>query len=159
MAVKNIVVSVTGAPHSLVAAKYAIYLSKLLNSKLTGLYVIDEKSLQELLKTKIFVEVEAMEFQRELEEQGKRFFERVKTMASSKGVEFEGVMLKGVVHTQVVNKAKEIGADILVMGELKEIKSMTETFYNPGERIFREATCPVVIVKNSAEVEKIYKEM
>jgi len=159
MAVKNIAVSVTGAPHSLVAAKYAIYLSKLLNSKLTGLYVIDEKSLQELLKTNIFVQVEAMEFERELEEQGKKFFERVKIMASSKGVEFEGIMLKGVVHTQVVNKAKEIGADILVMGELKEIKSVTETFYNPGERIFRESPCPVVIVKNTQEVERLYREL
>jgi nucleotide-binding universal stress UspA family protein len=159
MAIKNIAVSVTGAAHSLIAAKYSIYLSKLLGAKLTGIYVIDEKSLHELLKTKIFVEVEAIEFQRELEEQGRRFFERVKALALNKGVEFEGLMLKGVVHTQVVHKVQELNSDLLVIGELREVKSMTEVFYNPGERILRESPCPVVVVKNQAEVERLYKEM
>lgn len=159
MAVKNIVVSVTGAAPSLVTVKYAIYLAKLLQAKLTGIYVVDEKSLQELLKTKIFIEVEAIEFERELNEQGKHFFERVKIMASEKGVQFEGVILKGIVHKEVTDKTKELGADLLVMGELREVLSAAEAFYNPGEQILRQSPCPVVMVKNPHEAERLYKEL
>lgn len=159
MAIKNIVVSLTGAPASLVTAKYAIYLAKILQAKLTAIYVVNEKILQELLKNRIFVEVETRVYERDLEEQGQLFLERVKKMAENKGVECEGIILRGTVHTEVVNKTKELFADILVMGELKELLSRKEMFYDEGERIFREASCPVVVVKNPAEVERLYREL
>jgi nucleotide-binding universal stress UspA family protein len=80
-------------------------------------------------------------------------------MAESKGVEMYGMLLRGVVHEEVVTRTRELNADLLVMGDLKEISSRKEIFYNEGERIFREAPCPVVIVKNPEEVEKRYKEI
>ena len=159
MAAKNIVVSLAGAAASLITAKYAIYLAKILQAKLTAVYVVNEKILQELLKSRIFVEVEARVYERDLEEQGWLFLERVKKMAANKAVECEGVLLRGTVHTEVVNKARELCADILVMGELKEMLSRKEIFYDEGERIFREATCPVMVVKNPVEVERLYKEL
>ncbi|MGE5197864.1 MAG: universal stress protein [Deltaproteobacteria bacterium] len=156
---KNIVVAVAGAPASLITAKYAVYLAKILGAKLTAIYVVNEKVLQELLRSRIFVEVEARVYERDLEEQGRLFLERIKKIADNKYVEFEGMLLRGTVHTEVVNKARELQADMLVMGELKETFSRKETFYDEGERIFREAHCPVVVVKNPAEVEKLYKEL
>lgn len=159
MAIKNIIVPLAGAPASLVTAKYAIYLAKILQSKLTAVYVVDEKILQELLKSRIFVEAEARDYERDLEEQGRLLLERIKKMAENKGIDCQGVILRGSVHTEVVNKAKELGADLLVMGELKEMLSRKEIFYDEGERIFREATCPVLVVKNPAEVERLYKEL
>ena len=159
MAVRNIVVSVAGAGASLVTAKYAIYLASLLSAKLTAIYVVDEKALQDLLKSRIFVEVEAQGYERDLVNQGKRFLERLRKMAEGKGVAFDGVLLRGVVHDEVVNKAVELEADLLVMGELKEVMSRREVFYDEGERIFRESPCPVVVVKNPEEVEKLYEEL
>ena len=159
MAIENIVVSVAGGPASVITAKYAIYLAKLLSAKLTALYVINEKVLRDLLRSKIFVEIEARVYERDLEEQGRLFLERLKKMAETKGVVYEGVLLRGTVHTEVVNKTAELRADLLVMGELKEILSRKEIFYDEGERIFREVNCPVVVVKNSAQVEQLYKEL
>jgi nucleotide-binding universal stress UspA family protein len=159
MPIKHIAVSVAGAPASLVTAKYAMYLAKTLGAKLTGLYVVNEKVLQELLKSRIFVEIEARVYEHDLEEQGRLFLERLKKMAEAKQIEFEGVLLRGAVHTEIVSTVKEIGADILVMGELKELFSRKEIFYDEGERIFREAGCPVVVVKNQAQVELLYKEL
>ncbi|MDD5155180.1 MAG: universal stress protein [Candidatus Omnitrophica bacterium] len=159
MAIKHIVLSVAAAPVSLITAKYAIYLAKALQAKITAIYVVNEKVLQELLKSRIFVEVEARDYERDLEEQGGLFLERIKKMAESKGVECSCMLLKGGIHEEVVNKTRELGADILVMGELKELLSRKEVFYDEGERIFRESPCPVVVVKNPAEVEKLYKEL
>jgi nucleotide-binding universal stress UspA family protein len=105
------------------------------------------------------VEIEAKEYEMDLEQQGRLFLERVKALAENKKVEFEPVILKGEVHSEVINKTKELGADLLVMGDLKEVLSWKEAFYCEGERIFRESPCPVVIVKNPQEAERLYKEL
>ncbi|MFA5338293.1 MAG: universal stress protein, partial [Candidatus Omnitrophota bacterium] len=144
----NIAVSLSGSAASLITAKYAIYLAKQLNAKLYAIYVVDARSLHELLKTRIFVEIEAVEYERDLKDQGVNVLERIKKMAEMKKVEYESLLLEGVVHEEVVSKTRDISADLLVIGELKEIVSRREIFYDEGERIFRESPCPVVVVKN-----------
>jgi len=157
--IKNIVVSLSGSAASLCTAKYAIYLSKQLNAKLYAVYVVDARSLHELLKARIFVEIEAVEYERDLKDQGTNTLERVKKMAEIKKVEYEGLLLKGVIHEEVINTVRDLSADLLVIGELKEIVSRREIFYDEGERIFRESSCPVVVVKNPEEVDRLYREL
>lgn len=157
MAIKTIAVSLSGSAASLVTAKYSIYLAKQLQAKLYAIYVIDEKSLRDLLKTRIFVEIEAREYERDLAQQGSSLLERINKMAQSKSVECESLLLRGVIHTEVVNKTAELNADLLVIGELKEVLSLKEVFYDEGERIFRDSPCPVVVVKNPENVERLYK--
>lgn len=155
---KHIMAAVAAGSASLITAKYAIYLAKILQVKLSAVYVVDEKTLQELLKSRIFVAIEAREYEIDLEQQGRYFLERVRLMAESKKVEFEAILLRGVIHEEVINKIKELSADLLVMGDLKEVLSWKDA-YSEGERIFRECPCPVVLVKNPQEVERIYKEL
>ena len=81
MPIKNIAVSLAGSVASLITAKYAICLAKELQAKLFLLYVVDEKSLRDLLKTKVFVEIEAREYEEELLLQGKGLIERIRKMA------------------------------------------------------------------------------
>ena len=159
MPIKNIVASVANAATSLVTAKYAIYLAKTLGAKLTVVFVVNKGVMQELLRSRVFVEVEAAEYEHDLEEQGKQFLERIKKLAEAKAVEFEGSLLKGVVHDEVTNKIKDLNAELLVMGEVKEILSIKDSIYDEGKRIFHDATCPVLIVKNPQEVERLYKEI
>lgn len=159
MGIKNIVVCVAGEGISMSTIKYAIALGKLLSAKVTAMYVVNEKILHELLKSRVLVEVEARSYEKDIEDQGRRFLERVKIMADKKGVTLDVAMLKGVVHEEIVNHVRALNADLLVMGELREILSMKETFYDEGERIFREAPCPVVVVKNTSLVEKLYNEL
>lgn len=156
---KSIITPLAGGPTSLITAKYAIYLAKLLHVKLTAIYVIDENAIQELLKSRVFVEIEAREYKIDMEQQSMLFMQRVKALAENKKVEFESLILRGEVHTEVTNKAKELGSDLLVMGDLKEVLSWKEAFHCEGERMFRESPCPVVVVKNPQEVEKLYKEL
>lgn len=158
MGLHTIVVSIAGSAASLVTAKYAVALAKLLSVKLVALYVVDKKVLQDLLKSRIFVDVEARVYERDLEQQGAGILERIARMAQEKGVAFEGVLMKGVVSDEVLNKVQELRADLLVMGELKEMTSRTEVFYDEAERILRRCPCPVVVVKNPAMVEVLYKE-
>ncbi len=157
--IKNVLVSVSGSPNSLTAAKYAICLAKVMQTKLFVVYVMDSKVLGELLKSRIFVEAEARAYERDLEQQGKVFLERIKKMADSKAVACENFLLKGSVSEEVINKINEVGADMLVMGEIKELASRSAVFYYEGERIFRKSPCSVVMVKNHAMVETLFKEL
>jgi nucleotide-binding universal stress UspA family protein len=159
MAIKTIALSGAGGVKSLSTAKYAVYLAKVLKARLVGFYVVDDQSLKELLKSGIFVAAEAAEYDEELENQGKSFLERVRKMAQSKGVECELLLLRGLVHEAVINKLREINADILVIGELREVCSRKEVFYEAGERMFREANCPVIVVKNPEMVDRLYQEI
>jgi nucleotide-binding universal stress UspA family protein len=157
--VKQIIVPLAGGPTSLITVKHAIYLAKLLQVKVIAIYVIDAKAIQELLKSRVFVEIEAREYEIDMEQQAKLFMQRIRALAENKKIEFEYFILKGEVHTEVTNKAKELGADLMVMGDLKEVLSWKEALYSEGERIFRESPCPVVVVKNPQEVERLYKEI
>ncbi|MFA6384656.1 MAG: universal stress protein [Candidatus Omnitrophota bacterium] len=159
MVLRTIVVSIAGSSGSLVTAKYAIALAKLLSVKLVALYVVNVKVLQDLLKSRIFVDVEARVYERDLEQQGAAILERISKMAKEKNIEFEGCLMKGVISDEVLNKTQELHADLLVMGELKEMASRADVFYDEGERILRRSPCPVVMVKNPAMVETLYKEM
>jgi len=157
--VKQIIVPLASGHQSIITAKYAIYLAKLLCVKLIAIYVIDEKAIQELLKSKVFVDIEAREYEIDMEQQSRLFMQRIKALAENKKVEFDFFILKGEVHTEIANKARELGADLMVMGDLKEVLSWKEALYSEGERIFRESPCPVVIVKNPREAERLYKEL
>ena len=156
---KQIIAPLAGGAASIITAKYAIYLAKLLQVKLTAVYVIDENAIQELLKSRVFVEIEAREYEIDMEQQSRLFMQRIKALAENKKVEFESLILKGEVHSEVASKAKELGADLLVMGDLKEVLSWKEALYSEGERIFRESPCPVVVLKNPQEAERLYKEI
>jgi len=159
MAIKNIMVCVAAEGISLITVKYAIALAKIFNARLSAMYVVNERLLRELLKSKVLVDVEARSYEKDLEEQGSRFLARIRSMSEKMGVACDASILKGIVHEEIIKQANALNPDMLVMGELKEVLSLKETFYDEGERIFREAPCPVVVVKNASLVERLYNEL
>ncbi len=154
--IKKMLVAVSGAEASIYAAKYAICLAKWLKADLYAVYVVDMKALNDLLRLKIFVKVEGLEYEHDLEKQGERYLEHVKKLGKAKGVDVSTAMIKGVVHDEIIKQIKELDINLLVMGELKEIYSRKETFYDESERIFREAACPVLIAKGEEEIDEMY---
>ena len=154
---KNIIVAVDSGSHSLLAAKYAICLSMRLEAKLTVIHVINEKILQDLLKRKVLTVDEAEDYRSNIEQESRSLIDRIKKMAESKGVEPEGLILRGVVCEEIIDKIEEMSADLLVMGELKEVTSMKSIFYDEGENLLRNVPCPVLVVKNVQLVETLFK--
>jgi len=139
--------------------RYAVVLARTFQAKMFAFYVTDEKSLRDLLKSRVFVDVEALEYEREIEEQGRHIIERCCAVARAKNVECEGAVRKGVIHREIVRAIKECEADLLVMGELKEPMSVREIFYDEGTMIFYRAPCPVVVVKDQHRVEKLFNAL
>ena len=154
--VKKILLYVDGSEECIAAAQYGIALAKSTGAELLALYVVNVSLLDELVKAKIFVKIEEMDYKQDLEQDGKRYLNYISELARTKGVEIKTELIKGVVNKEVVAKVDEWGVDLLVMGELEPVLSRTDTFHDEAELIFRKAKCTVLVVKDAGRVERIY---
>ncbi len=157
--VKKIMIFVDGSEGCVTAAQYSIALSKKTGADVMALYVVNVHLLEELVKARIFVKIEEMDYEQDLEQDGKRYLNYIAELGKVKGVEIRTELVKGVVSKTVVDKVQELGVDLLVMGELEPVLSRTDTFHDEAELIFRKAKCSVLIVKNADYVERLYNAL
>jgi nucleotide-binding universal stress UspA family protein len=157
--VKHIMVYLDGSETCIAAAQYAVFLAKTFDAKLTATYVVDQRILDELVKARIFFKEEALDYEFDLEQDGKRYLNYARELGRAKGIEMDVVLLKGEVHTLVLGKIAEIGADILVVNEFEEFTSRREASYDDKERILRRAKIPVVVVTGETKARETYESM
>jgi nucleotide-binding universal stress UspA family protein len=155
----KVLLYIDGSESSITAAQFAIVLSKKYGSSLKAIYVVNETLLTELLGAKVFVQVEMMDYERDLEEDGKRYLNYVVKLAEKKGVNVETILRKGVVYEEIAREVTAYDCDVLIQGELGEVLSLRDSFYEEGERILRKVSCPVLVVRNKRKVDKLYESM
>lgn len=109
------------------------------------------------MKAKVLIDEEEATLEHDLEEDGKRYLRMVEKLATEKNVKITTEVLKGIVHRKVIDKATEIGANLIIIGELGEVLSRRDGFYQEGEMIIRMARCPVLTVRGEDLVRKIYE--
>ncbi|MCK4351744.1 MAG: universal stress protein [Candidatus Krumholzibacteria bacterium] len=156
---RKILLYIDGSESSITAAQFAIVIAKSYGNELRVMYVVNADLLDELLKAKIFVQMEKMDYERDLEEDGKRYLNYIEKIADRKGLKVETVLRKGVVHEEVSREVDEYGCDLLIQGELGEVLSLRDSFYEEGERILRKVKCSVMIVRGRDRIEKEYDEI
>ncbi len=145
--IETVVVAVSGSEASVSAAKYGILMAKLYRLRLVGVYVVDTATLRELLLSKIFVEDESSEYEKSLEENGRRYLNYVEGLAAGKGVQMEKILRRGAISTEVVEAAEEAGADLILLGGFEESKSIRDVLSRQRREIVRNAKCSVLVVK------------
>ncbi|MDX9809589.1 MAG: universal stress protein, partial [Sphaerochaetaceae bacterium] len=80
----KLLVYLDGSEASVTAAMAAIMLAKRLQASLTAMYVINTQALQDLVKARIFVDVEEHQFRQELESDADRYLKHVRRLAQQK---------------------------------------------------------------------------
>jgi nucleotide-binding universal stress UspA family protein len=153
---EKIVLYVDATEAALEAARYAVALAKVYRANLHAIYVVNEKILAELLSAKVFVEEEEVGVERDLEEDGRRYLSAVEKLAGDKDVGITTELVKGVVHREIVDKATQTGASLIIIGEIEEKMSRRDSFFDESEMILRLAKCPVLIVKGDRLVRSLY---
>jgi nucleotide-binding universal stress UspA family protein len=153
----KIVLYVDASETALDAARYAVALAKSYGAQLHAVYVVNEKMLGELLSAKVFLEEEEVDLERDLEEDGRRYLSAVERLAADKDVGITSDLLKGVVHREVVDKATQMGASLIIIGEIEQLMSRKDAFFDEGEMILRLAKCPVLTVKGDQLVREAYE--
>jgi len=155
----KILLYIDGSDSAITAAKFAIAVAKRYECRLRAIYVVNENLLAELLTVKILVQVEKMDYERSLEEDGKRYLNYAVKLGEKKGVKIETTLRKGVVHDIVAQEVTASGCDLLIQGELGEVLSLRDALYEEGERILRKVSCPVLVARGKQKVEKMYEEL
>ena len=157
--VKKILVYIDGTEESITAAQFAICLTQFTGASLTAFYVINIKALDDLLKARIFLKEEQLEYEQDMEADAQRYLNHVSELARNKGIAVETKSAMGNTHQEIVKLVKEEGFDLLIIGELSRIRSRRDEFYNETERAMRAVPCSVLIVKDEDHVWEQYEAL
>ena len=156
---KKILVYVDGTEQSVTAAQYAICLASFTGAELIAHYVINVRAVEDLLKARIFLRDEQVEYEHDMEADAERYLNYVNELAAKKGVSVTKKRSRGSVHKEIVNAVEEDEVDLLVIGELSRIRSRRDEFYDEAERAMRAVPCSVLIVKDEDRVWEIYESL
>jgi nucleotide-binding universal stress UspA family protein len=153
----KILLYIDGSESSMTAAKLAIVLAKRHGSQLRVIYVVNDSLLMELLGSKVFVQMEKLGYERDLEDDGKRYLNYVAKLAERKGVTVETILRKGIVHDVVSQEVDSSGCDVLVHGELEQVLSLHDSVRcEAGNLVLRNVACSVLVVRNKHRVDLLY---
>ena len=156
---RKIMVYVDGTEQAVTAAQYAICLASFYQADLTALYVINTRAMEDLLRARIFLKDEQVEYEHDMESDAERYLNYVNELAVKKGVSLTTRSSRGNVHKEIVSAIKEDDIDLLVIGELSRIRSRRDEFYDEAERAMRAAPCSVLIVKDEDKVWDMFESL
>ena len=155
--IRHILVNIDGSEESLTAAEYAILLARAVDARLFACYVVNTRALQDLVRSRIFLEVEEKEYSRDLEADADRYLNHVRKSGETKQVRVECIKRSGSVHQELLHVVDEESIDLLVLGELAHVRSRRDEFYDESERAMRSAGCSVLIVKDADRVDDLFQ--
>ena len=156
--ISNIVTAVTGTDASILAAKYAIVLAKQFHCKLNAVYVVDTATIKMLTLSKIFIQEEGAEYEKNLENNGDRYLAFVEELARAKNVKIEKIMRKGAIYTEVLNVVNEKKADLILLGGWERDTKTRDIIGTSHREIIANAKCSVLLVKEP-NIDQIYKNL
>jgi len=156
--INNIVAAVTGTDASILAAKYAIVLAKQYHCKLTAVYVVDTATIKQLTLSKIFIQEEGAEYEKNLENNGNRYLRFTEELARAKGIKIEKIMRKGAIYTEILSVADEKKADLILLGGWEKDTKTRDIIGHSHREIMANAKCSVMLVKEP-DIDQIYKKL
>jgi nucleotide-binding universal stress UspA family protein len=149
------VVLAEGLYSSAAAVKYAVVLAKVFGTEVTAVYAVDTAAIRHLKSARIFVDEESEEYERSLEETGRRRLSFAEDLARAKGVSLKTRLLKGSIAGEVLRIAEEIEADCILLGGWEHNGNFRDIIFEASREIANFAPCSVLIVK-SRDAERAY---
>ena len=156
--IEKILVYIDGTEETITAAQYAVCLAKETGAEITAVYVVNTRALDDLVRSRIFLEAEQEEYRRDLEADAERYLNHVKKLGSEKSVSMSILKLTGNVGPEIKKLVREQGFDLLVLGEISQAKSRRDEFYNDAERAMRSVPCSVIMIKDPDRVWRLFEE-
>jgi len=155
--INDIVVAITGTEASILAAKYAIIMTKFYNCKLHAVYVVDTATIKMLTLSKIFIQEEGAEYEKNLENNGNRYLTFIEELAKEKDVKIERILRKGAIYTEILKVADEKNADLILLGGWEKDTKTSDIIGHSHREIMANSKCSVILVKEP-NIDQIYKK-
>ncbi len=148
IAIQTILLPTDGSECSAKATTYALSLAKQYGGRVVALHVIDQR-WEEQTRT-VFAEV-GPELPRKIrvgyEEEARRILREVTDAAARAGVPAETRVLTGIPSEDIVRVARELPADLIIMGTHGRAGMSHLLLGSVAEKVVRRAPCPVLTVR------------
>jgi nucleotide-binding universal stress UspA family protein len=145
---------VDGSQPCITAANFAVELAKQTGSRITAVYVVDTATMDYLMQLRVFVKEEREEFEVDIERTGQRYLEYVTTIGRKHGVSVSTVLRKGRFHTAILQEARDLGVDAIILGGWRRSVTRKDATSVERQLILDLADCPVIVVKCEADRSK-----
>jgi nucleotide-binding universal stress UspA family protein len=140
--IKKILIPIDGSDYSIRAAEFGISAAKMLGAQIMVVYVIDTVVLEQIAKV-----TERENTEQEIKQDGEGYIHYVLGLAEKQGVKATSLLAKGRPFEQVVQLAKGLGIDMIVMGTYGRRGAERILIGSVAERVIEYASCPVLVVK------------
>lgn len=155
----KILVYLDGSEGSMDAYMYAVLLAKAVRAKLHAVYVVNTKALNDLVRSRIFLDKESSVYLEDLRKDASRHIRHAERVARSKGLTVTTSTLEGSPHKAVQDYIKENGIGLLVLGQADEIRSRRDELTSESDRMLRTVSCPVLMVRGQDELWSDFEEI
>ena len=140
--IKLILVPIDGSDYSMRAAEYSVSIAKMLGAEIMVVYVMDDIVLKQISKLNERENVET-----ELRNDGQRYIKYVLNLAEKEGIKAKSLLTKGRPYEQIVNLAKDLSMNLIVMGTYGVRGAERILIGSVAERVIEYSPCPVLVVK------------
>jgi len=144
--IRKILVVVDGTESSVRAVRYAARLAALHRAALTAIAVVDTATLKSLFKSSVLVEAEMEEFGQELEASARTNLGYAAQITKEAGIDAETLLEKGSVHSVIIQKCRQLGVELLVMGSFSTSMIRRDLTARERRLIVDEVKCPILLV-------------
>lgn len=148
---KNILLATDFSEHSRAAKKAAISLARESDKKLTVLHVFNQHDFS--LKEGVFLASESIEeYEKEIhEEKAKLILDEFCREIEEQGINPQKVVKEGIANREIINFAKELKADLIVIGSHSKRNIFDVMLGGTANSVSQNAPCPVLIASHLAE--------
>lgn len=140
---KKILIAIDGSENNKKAIEKGLQLAKLLNAKITALYVVDNSTFAGIPPEEMITSAITL-----LMNDGERAINYVKDRGKEFGVEVEGKIAEGIPSVEILKRSASY--DLIVVGTLGRTGFSRLLMGSTAERVIKQSKCPVLVVKNES---------
>lgn len=137
----KIMIATDGSVTSEKAAVVGVDLARIASSKVIAVYVADTGRLSHLPDDMILLSIKDL-----LVKEGQEATEFVASLAAKAGVECENMVVEGPPSDELLRTAKEVGADLVVMGSVGRSGLDRFLLGSVAEKVVQHSKVPVLTV-------------
>ncbi len=140
----HILMPTDGSESSVNAGRLAIRVASTHAIPLTLLYVVDTVVISQMQSVTSAGEEELVQ---EFERKGAHYLDYLARLAHARGIRSEKVIRQGLPHRVIIDVARELGADLIVIGLVGRGGSRRDHLGSVAQRVVEETPCPVMVVR------------
>jgi len=140
---KHILVPTDGSETSIRAGRMSVQLASIHDARITFVYVVDRTTVEEIAEA---TSRTADMIRRNLEEKGRGYLQYLARLARNNDVEADQVVRQGVPHSEISELARDVKADLIVIGRVGCRGPRCVLIGSVAERVIEQAPCPVLVV-------------